>query len=99
MPKPILKRRTSSGKNSKTHLKVAAVINAVTRLVPGRRKSAGQGGITAYIPNRLRVGNPVIIELTFPRSGQTFAMQGSVRSIERCPAAAPALHEACAVVP
>ena len=85
MPPRILKRKISSGKNSKTHLKVAAVINAVTRLVPGNRKSAGKSGITAYIPSRLQVGNPVIIELTFPGSGQTFAMQGRVRSIEQRP--------------
>ena len=82
MPPRVLKRKISSGKNSKTHLKVAAVINAVTRLVPGNRKNAGKSGIAAYIPSRLQVGNSVIIELTFPRSGQTFAMQGSVRSIE-----------------
>lgn len=82
MPPRVLKSKTASGKNSKTHLKVAAVISAVTRLVPGRRKSAGKSGIAAYIPNRLQVGNPVIIELTFPRSGQTFAVEGSVSAIE-----------------
>ena len=85
MPPRILKRNTSSGKNSKTHLKVAAVISAVTRLVPSGRKASGKNEIAAYIPNRLQVGNPVIIELTFPRSGQTFAMQGRVRSIEQRP--------------
>jgi len=87
MPPRVLKRKTSSGNNSKVHLRVAAVINAVTKLVPGHRKSPGKSGIAAYIPNRLRVGNPVIIELTFARSGQTFAMQGRVRSIEKRPAA------------
>lgn len=87
MPPRVLKSKTSSGKNSKTHLKVAAVISAVTRLVPGKRKSAGKHGIAAYIPNRLQVGNTVIIELTFARSGRTFAVEGSVRSIEKRPAA------------
>lgn len=86
MPPRLLKSKTSSGKNLKVHLKVAAVITAVTRHVPGHRKSAGKS-IAAYIPNPLQAGNPVIIELTFPRSGQTFAMQASIRSVEQHPAA------------
>ena|SRR5947209_5525608 len=91
MPKRIVKRKTSSGAKFTTHLKVAAVVNAVSRLVT-RHKSA-PGCITAFIPDRLQVGNPVIIELTFPASGQTFAMQGKVRAIERRQTAGQSLDE------
>ena len=75
--------RSSARRRIHTQLKVFAVANNVTRQSPDCARNAGETGIAAFIPAQLRVGGAVTIEFTFPRSGQTFSMQGIVRGIEK----------------
>ena len=72
--------RTSERRKIHTHLKVSAIINGVTKLIPGYAVNISETGIAAYIPAPLRVGDTVTVEFTFPRSSHTFSMQSIVRA-------------------
>jgi len=72
--------RTSERRKIYTHLKVSAVVNGSTKLIPGYAVNISETGIAAFIPAQLRVGDTVTIEFTFPRSGHTFSMQSIVRA-------------------
>ena len=75
--------RSSTRRRIHTQMKVLAVANNVTRQRPDCARNINETGIAALIPAQLRVGGAVTIELTFPRSGQTFFIQGVVRGIEK----------------
>ena len=90
--KRILDRKTHSASRTgppserpkiHTQMKVFAVANNVTRQSPDGARNASETGIAAFIPAQLHVGGAVTIEFTFPRSGQTFSMQGVVHGIEK----------------
>ena len=75
--------RISERRKIHTHLKISAIVKGVNKLIPGYAVNISETGIAAYVPAQLRVGDTVTIEFTFPRSGQTFSMQGVVHGIEK----------------
>ena len=66
-----------------THLKISRAVNGVTKIIPGYARNISEGGIGAFVPGQLSIGETVAIEFAFPRSKTIIAVRAVVRAIDR----------------
>jgi len=63
-------------------LKVTRIENAKAMSVFGRSSTLSEGGMGAYVPCELGLGETVRLELTFPDTAQEVSINAAVRSVE-----------------
>ena len=65
------------------HLTVAPLIAGAKRIIPGYGRNLGEGGICAFVPAPLSLGDLLELELQFPGSSMKAKVRGKVRSADR----------------
>ena len=65
------------------HLTVAPLVAGSKRIIPGYGRNLGEGGISAFIPAPLALGDLLEVELQFPGSSMKATVRGKVRTADR----------------
>jgi c-di-GMP-binding flagellar brake protein YcgR len=79
---PKLDLRQTPRRKIHTHLKISRTIDGQKKLVPGYVRNISEGGIAAFVPGQLSVGEVVELEFTIPDLEKTIRERARVRTIE-----------------
>jgi c-di-GMP-binding flagellar brake protein YcgR len=79
---PKIDLRQTPRRKIHTHLKISRMIDGQKKLVPGYVRNISEGGIAAFVPGQLSVGEVVELEFTIPNLGKIIAERARVRTVE-----------------
>ena len=66
-----------------THLKIFRLVNGEQKIIPGYARNVSTGGIDAFVPTQLAIGETLEIQFVFPGFPENLTVFGIVRTIER----------------
>ena len=66
-----------------THLKILRSVNGEQKFIPGYARNISTGGMAAFVPAQLTIGEKLEIQFAFPGSPESFTVAGVVRTVER----------------
>jgi len=66
-----------------THLKILRSVNGEKKIIPGYARNISTGGIAAFIPAPLPIGERLEIQFAFPGYPETLTVVGVVRTIDK----------------
>ena len=66
-----------------THLKILRSVNGEQKIIPGYARNISTGGIAAFVPAQLTIGERLEIQFAFPGFPESLTVAGVVRTVER----------------
>jgi PilZ domain len=66
-----------------THLKIFRLVNGEQKIIPGYARNISTGGMAAFVPAQLAIGETLEIQFAFPGFPENLTVSGIVRTIER----------------
>jgi len=66
-----------------THLKILRIVNGEKKMIPGYARNVSKGGMAAFVPTRLSMGEKLEIQFAFPGCSEKLTVAGVVRTIDK----------------
>ena len=66
-----------------THLKILRSVNGQQKIIPGYARNISTGGLAAFVPTQLTIGERLEVQFAFPGFPENLTVAGVVRTIER----------------
>ena len=66
-----------------THLKILRSVNGEQKIIAGYARNISTGGMAAFVPAQLAIGETLEIQFAFPGFPENLTVAGVVRTIER----------------